>query len=207
MSYTIRPLAKEDLDQVNKIDAEAFPTQWPPANYRQELQNKLAHYIVADDDTKFLPSPALKPRRSFLTRFLPWSKIPAKDAPPAPHQVIAGFSGIWLMVDEAHVTNIAVRKEYRGKGIGEMLIIATIDLSRELKASIMTLEARKSNTVAQNLYKKYGFVEVGIRRGYYLDNREDAIIMSTESITSPAFQDRLRELRNSLAGKLNPSTG
>ena len=80
-------------------------------------------------------------------------------------------------------------------GIGELLLIATLDLTKEMKASIMTLEVRTSNLSAQRLYSKYGFVQVGIRRGYYLDNREDGILMSTESINSETFQGRLRQLR------------
>ncbi len=206
MTYTIRPMTREDLGQVNKIDIEAFPTQWPPANYRQELQNKLAHYIVAVDDSRTAEAPPVKPAKGLIglvSRLMPWPKHAGNGRAPNIQQFIVGFSGIWLLVDEAHITNIAVQRQYQGKGIGELLLIATIDLSRELKASIMTLEVRQSNTVAQNLYGKYGFKQAGIRRGYYLDNHEDAIIMSTESIMSPAFRARLEELRKALAAKLN----
>src|SRR4030042_6425226 len=108
-----------------------------------------------------------------------------------------------MMADEAHLTNIAVRRQYQGKGLGELLVIATIDLAVELKASFMTLEVRASNLVAQNLYHKYGFVQMGIRRGYYLDNREDAIIMSTDSISAESFQAQIRESREALTKKLS----
>ena len=107
------------------------------------------------------------------------------------------------MVDEAHITNIAVLKEYQGQGIGGLLLIATIDLAREFNASFLTLEVRASNLVAQNLYSRYGFNKTGLRRGYYLDNREDAIIMSTENIASPSFQTKLQQLRESLSRKLS----
>ncbi len=204
MTFTIRPLEKEDLGQVNEIDREAFPTQWPPPNYRQELQNKLAHYIVADDDSRTAGAPSEKPRPGLLrlaSRWLPWL-IPTDHTRPPPRPYIAGFSGIWMMVDQAHITNIAVREKYQGRGIGGLLIIATIDLARELKAGNITLEVRASNLVAQNLYSRYGFTQTGLRRGYYLDNKEDAIIMSTESITSLAFQAQLQQLRDSLSKKL-----
>jgi ribosomal-protein-alanine N-acetyltransferase len=95
-----------------------------------------------------------------------------------------------------------VRQEYQGRGLGELLLIATIDLARELKASMMTLEVRVSNLVAQNLYGKYGFAKAGLRRGYYLDNHEDAVIMSTENINEPAFQAQIGKLREALARKL-----
>ena len=205
MTYTVRPMGKEDLEQVTAIDHEAFPTQWPPANYRQELQNKIAHYIVMCDSTKSVEvKPAVhKDKASFMSRFMPWKKSrPAIIPLPRQQQYIAGFSGIWMMVDEAHITNIAVRQEYRGRGLGEYLLLATIDLAQELKASFLTLEVRASNTVAQGLYNKYGFMQMGVRRGYYLDNHEDAIIMSTESISSDTFQSHIDQLRQDLPKKL-----
>jgi len=202
-------MGKDDLDQINEIDREAFPSQWPPANYRQELQNKLAHYIVACDGTRAVDAPIAKPHKNILdlvSRIMPWVKRPPPQNEPLPWvklQYIVGFSGTWIMVDEAHLTNIAVRQQYQGMGLGELLLIATIDLSRELKASFLTLEVRASNLVAQNLYSKYGFIKTGVRRSYYLDNREDAIIMSTESIKSESFQLRLQQLREALTKKLS----
>jgi ribosomal-protein-alanine N-acetyltransferase len=199
-------MLKEDLGQVSQIDREAFPTQWPPANYRHELQNRLAHYIVVDDDSRMAEAVPLKPQPALLrlaARFLPWLKAGDDARRPAQRACIAGFSGIWMMADEAHITNIAVRKAYQGSGVGGLLLIATIDLARELKASFLTLEVRASNVVAQQLYSRYGFSQTGTRRGYYLDNREDAIIMSTRSITSPEFQAQLHQVRESLAKKLS----
>jgi len=206
LTYSIRPMVNEDIEQVNEIDQEAFPTQWPPANYRQEMQNKIAHYLVVYDDTRVFKYSTPFPKKQsnkFLWLF-PW-RIPHRSAetPLLTHFYIAGFAGIWMMVDEAHVTNLAVRQEYRGKGIGELLLLATVDLADELKASFMTLEVRASNLVAQSLYRKYGFVEMGVRRGYYLDNREDAVIMSTEILTSPSFKERISQLREALKNKLS----
>jgi ribosomal-protein-alanine N-acetyltransferase len=207
LTYSIRPMCKEDLAQVTEIDREAFPTQVPPANYRQELQNQLARYIVACDDNITIEEPELKPEGglsrliSRITRRFHRNRSPDDNPPPAKRQYIVGFSGIWVLSDEAHITNIAVRQRYQHQGIGELLLIATIDLSKEMKANIMTLEVRASNIAAQNLYRKYGFTQVGTRLGYYLDNREDGIIMSTESIASTSFQTRLQELREALARK------
>ncbi len=209
MTYTIRQMSQEDLAQVNNIDREAFPTQWPPPNYRQELQNKLAHYVVACDDSRIVEASEVKPRKGLLgllSRMIPLHKRSHYydvTLPEYTRQFIIGFSGIWVLVDEAHITNIALRQEYQGKGLGELLLIATIDLSMILKARMMTLEVRASNLIAQNLYGKYGFTQVGVRRGYYLDNREDAVIMSTESIAAPSFQAQVEQLRESLAKKLD----
>jgi ribosomal-protein-alanine N-acetyltransferase len=90
---------------------------------------------------------------------------------------VVGYGGIWLIIDEGHVTNIAVDEKYRGKGIGSKILEGLIQLCRDRNMTAMTLEVRKSNVIAQSLYKKYGFKEYGIRKGYYQDNNEDAIIM------------------------------
>jgi len=90
---------------------------------------------------------------------------------------IIGYGGMWIIMDEAHVTNIAVRAPYRGRGYGEMLLRRLMRTAREQGAKSMTLEVRVSNEVAQNLYRKLGFVQNGIRPRYYTDNQEDAYIM------------------------------
>lgn len=91
--------------------------------------------------------------------------------------IVVGFGGMWIIIDEAHITNIAVHPEYRTLGIGSMLLEALIDICRLEDCSSMTLEVRKSNFKAQGLYSKYGFLQEGLRKGYYEDNKEDAIIM------------------------------
>lgn len=88
-----------------------------------------------------------------------------------------GYAGMWLIMDEGHITNIAVAKDSRGQGIGKYLMMGLIEFCRKSKINNMTLEVRKSNIVAQNLYKKYGFLDCGIRPNYYADDHEDAVIM------------------------------
>jgi ribosomal-protein-alanine N-acetyltransferase len=93
---------------------------------------------------------------------------------------IIAYGGMWLVLDEAHITNVAVHPEYRGMKLGEQMMRQLMELAREWKAARMTLEVRASNIVAQNLYRKLGFVATGIRPGYYTDNNEDAVIMWVE---------------------------
>jgi [ribosomal protein S18]-alanine N-acetyltransferase len=90
---------------------------------------------------------------------------------------IIGYCGVWIVVDEAHITNIAILPEYRGRGLGESILTKVMDLAKEFGARSMTLEVRVSNLVAQNLYRKLGFENGGIRKGYYTDNQEDALVM------------------------------
>ncbi|WP_446897760.1 ribosomal protein S18-alanine N-acetyltransferase [Clostridium sp. LBM24168] len=95
---------------------------------------------------------------------------------------VIGYGGMWIILDEAHITNIAVHPEYRGIGAANIIMEGLIRICRLEKVDAMTLEVRKSNIIAQNLYKKYGFVEEGIRKSYYVDNKEDAIIMWNHNI-------------------------
>ncbi|MGN1385331.1 MAG: ribosomal protein S18-alanine N-acetyltransferase [Bacillus sp. (in: firmicutes)] len=90
---------------------------------------------------------------------------------------VIGYCGAWLVVDEAHITNIAVLPAYQGKGFGEVLLSSMIAECKERAIERMTLEVRASNHVAQGLYKKLGFAEGAIRKNYYSDNQEDAIVM------------------------------
>lgn len=87
------------------------------------------------------------------------------------------YGGIWLILDEGHITNIAVDKEYRRLGIGEKILEALIDASRIHQITAMTLEVREDNEAAKKLYKKHGFVEYGIRPNYYAEENQDAIVM------------------------------
>ncbi|WP_375346276.1 ribosomal protein S18-alanine N-acetyltransferase [Priestia megaterium] len=90
---------------------------------------------------------------------------------------IIGYCGTWIVIDEAHVTNIALLPDYRGKGLGELLLSNVMDVLRKLGAASMTLEVRVSNHIAQSLYQKLGFKPGGIRKNYYSDNNEDALVM------------------------------
>ena len=90
---------------------------------------------------------------------------------------VVGYGGMWLIIDEAHITNIAVHPEYRGFGIGDAILNSMIDICKREKAFSMSLEVRVSNLVAQNLYSKFGFKKQGVRKKYYEDNGEDALLM------------------------------
>jgi ribosomal-protein-alanine N-acetyltransferase len=111
---------------------------------------------------------------------------------------IVGFAGIWLMVDEAHVTTFAVHPAWRRRRIGERLLVAVLDLAVARGAREATLEVRLSNLAARRLYEKYGFRPVGLRPRYYSDDNEDALIMTTEPLASSAMRDRLERRRAEL---------
>ena len=90
---------------------------------------------------------------------------------------LVGYCGVWIVVDEAHITNIAILPEYRGRKLGETLLTKVMEEARKMGATSMTLEVRVTNVVAQYLYRKLGFQNGAIRKKYYTDNQEDALVM------------------------------
>ncbi|MGH2470386.1 MAG: ribosomal protein S18-alanine N-acetyltransferase, partial [Chloroflexota bacterium] len=204
-SYYVDRMTLADIPEVIQIERESFTLPWPANAYRRELQdNRTAHYVVVRKSGVAPPSSSPPPRDhrglfSFLSRqFEPAASTLRAGEPPG----IYAYAGLWLMVDEAHITTIAVRASSRGRGLGELTLAGLIDISLEVGARLMTLEVRISNTVAQNLYLKYGFKQSGLRRRYYSDNSEDALIMTAEAINAPIFLNNYRLLKTSLQRKL-----
>jgi ribosomal-protein-alanine N-acetyltransferase len=205
--YFVEPMTMADVPRVIEIEKLSYPATWPPSAYRKELQdNRWARYLVLRDAQLQLPQESIAPVESDRPRrVFPLSLLPARPATPglSPASAsIVGFAGLWLMVDEAHITTIAVHPEYRHRGLGELLLTSLIDIGYEIGAKWVTLEVRVTNYTAQNLYRKYGFHEAGVRHRYYSDNGEDALIMWTEEIHSLSYRPRYDELKAALYQRL-----
>lgn len=209
--YVIERMTMADIPRVTEIEKLAYASPWPTSAYRRELQeNRWAHYIVARDtllraEGDAVPVAADAPRRVF-----PLSLLPSRPVTVPPRHDLAsiiGFAGLWLMVDEAHVTTIAVHPDYRGHGVGELLLSALIDIAYDVGARVVTLEVRVSNHVAQNLYRKYGFRDAGVRRRYYSDNHEDALIMWTPEIRGQAYREQFQRLKAVLVTRMQAESG
>jgi ribosomal-protein-alanine N-acetyltransferase len=110
-------------------------------------------------------------------------------------QEVVAYAGIWMMIDEAHITTFAVLPEWRRQRIGARLLLALMDLAIRLGAREATLEVRLSNLPARRLYEAFGFRPVGVRPRYYSDNGEDALIMTTEPLADDSMRDRLQTVR------------
>ncbi len=205
-AYFVDRMTLADIPEVIEIERESFSLPWPPNAYKRELQdNRTAHYIVVRKQEPGAPPSQPAPLRQDEHKGLFGFLKALNPAPPTKHEgppTIFGYAGLWLMVDEAHITTIAVRPDHRGKGLGELVLCGLVDTAIEIGARILTLEVRISNTVAQNLYLKYGFRQSGLRRRYYSDNNEDALIMTAEAITAPVFLNNYKLLKNSLIRKL-----
>lgn len=209
--YLLRSMALADIPRVSEIERESFPTMWPQTAYKREIQrNNLAAYLVvcergASQSVAAHPQPGQAPGSSRLGRTVRrlfgrrTFEEPASAVEPAAQ--IVGFVGVWFMVDEAHIVTIAVARAYRRRGLGEMLLIAAIELAGRREQSAMTLECRVSNDAAQALYEKYGFRRVGVRKRYYTDNNDDALIMTTFPIRTPEYQAEFERLRAAHAAR------
>ena len=212
MRYVIERMTMSDVPRVIEIERLAYPSTWPASAYRKELQdNRWAHYIVLRD-RHLLEEQAVvgqevqqEPGKLRRSRLFPLSLLPSRSGVTVPSQEVAsiiGFAGLWLMVDEAHITTIAMHPDHRRRGLGELLLMSLVDIAYSIKAKWVTLEVRVSNYTAQSLYRKYGFRDAGLRRRYYSDNQEDALIMWTDEINSLEYKQKFLELKSLLLKKL-----
>jgi ribosomal-protein-alanine N-acetyltransferase len=147
----IIPMEAEHLDAILAIEEEVFPTPWTRGMFEQEIM-----------------------RRNALHG-------PGSYAVVAVHEgEVIAYSIAWFLLDEAHLVNIAVRPDLQQRGIGTLLLHHLIDDARSWDKTIITLEVRESNTVAQAFYRGFLFREIGVRRSYYTDNRENAVLMARD---------------------------
>jgi len=207
--YFIEPMVEADISQVQQVEQQCFSTSWSSTTFRRELRSPdTCRYTVARASLT-PPPPQQRSRQTASGRGgLLGTLFPGLFGVPfLPDEFdhaypVVGYGGIWLTVDDAHITTIAVAPQYRGQGLGELLLNGLIDQALDMQAAVMTLEVRVSNVVAQNLYTKYSFQVVGRRPRYYTDNGEDALIMTTEPIRTPEYRTLLSELRRKLFARL-----
>ena len=208
LPVSVRRLQAKDIDQVVAIEKEAFSPLWVSSPFKRDLNNKRASYLVACFDEGVAPEEILaeiepdqpEDRRPPTL----WSRVLGRmgfssNVASVPEDVafdIAGYVSVWYQGDEAHITEIAVKEPLRGRGVGELLLIASLKAAIGYGSKVMTLEARVSNFIAHRMYQKYAFKSVGIRKAYYSDNREDAVIMTTSPIDTDEYHELFSELQS-----------
>lgn len=164
-SFHIRPMTLEDLPQVQAVERLSFPTPWPLDGYRRELtQNEQAYYVVL--------------------------VLRGEDG----GERVVGYAGHWLVRDEAHISTIAVHPDWRGQGLGALLLLHMLFHALDHEAVVVQLEVREGNMSAQKLYERFGFEWVGRRKGYYRDTGEDALLMDLD-LTQEGMRERLEAER------------
>jgi ribosomal-protein-alanine N-acetyltransferase len=200
-----------DVAEVSRVERRCFENPWPASAYRRELRNLRQNYYIVlrahpDEREAGIGERAsgFPPRlgeglRARLPMLLPRRSGMMSDGPH-----IAGFAGMWCVYDEAHITTIGVDPHYRGRGFGELLLLALFDEAVRRGAIWVTLEVRVSNVAAQRLYEKYGMGVQGTRKRYYSDNGEDAYVMWSRSLRDAAYLEEIDELREALRSRLGP---
>lgn len=158
----VRDMQLEDLAQVHAIDQQSFSLPWPESAYRYEL---------LDNQSSFL-------------------KVAEIELPDA-SRTLVGVCVVWMILDEAHIATIAVHPQYRDQGIAKQLMVAVMQEAIRQDAQLATLEVREHNAAAQRLYQRFGFKVVGRRPRYYIDNQEDALIMTIQALDQ-AYLDWLK---------------
>jgi ribosomal-protein-alanine N-acetyltransferase len=194
--YTVERMTLADVPEVGALERMIFTLPWSNRAFEYELRyNPMAYFVVVRRSSADAGGGEEKqhPLRGTISR------LPSKP----PQQPALGYGGFWLIVDEAHICTLAVHPEWRGRGLGELLLVHMVDLATTLNALVATLEVRTSNLVAQQLYRKYGFEVVGLRKGYYSDNHEDALIMTTPPLVSASYQSHFQELKSFLQERLS----
>lgn len=171
MTLTLRYMTLDDIPEVISIDRQAFSTPWTARSYTYEVHESSHSYMLVLEHS----TPQAAPPRGLRGW---WQRIRANGSAPAPaaHTILA-YGGLWNILDEAHVSTIAVRADQRGNGYGELVLAAMVQRALNLTAEYVVLEVRVSNVVAQNLYLKHGFESVAVKRSYYRDDNEDAYDM------------------------------
>lgn len=187
-SYLVELMSLSDLDHVMAIEQASFAAPWSARAYRFEItENANGTMLVI----RYSPGP--------------WSRLASTLSRlgfARPHPVL-GYAGCWHLVDEIHVSTIAVHPDWRGKGLAGLLLLSLLDRGVQLGARRATLEVRVSNGAAQGLYEKYGFKTVSRQKRYYVDNNEDAYIMATPVFDDLSFLENLRRRRRELQKRVD----
>lgn len=180
-----------DVPTVAAIERLSFPTPWPASSYLYELShNTRSFYYVLLKPTTGEVVPSGRGWRHWVRGV---AGLPKQSR-------VIGYVGFRLQLNEAHITTIAVHPDWRGRGLGELLLLTAMEKALELEVSMVSLEVRAPNRVAQRLYRKYGFRFKGVHSGYYRDG-EDAWLMEIE-VKQDAYRTRLTRLHQALEARL-----
>jgi ribosomal-protein-alanine N-acetyltransferase len=186
--FVVEPMVVSDLGDVMVIERLSFSFPWSERAYRFEIeQNENSVMLVV--------------RPAFPLSL--WDRIRGRAGVRSP---VLGYGGLWLLVDEAHISTIAVHPQWRSKGLGELVLLSLLEQGSRRGMKNATLEVRVSNEVAQGLYRKLGFEVAGRQKRYYSDNNEDAFIMVTPPFETPGFKENLRRCRAELHARFQAGT-
>ncbi len=184
----LKPLSAEQLSAVVELDHLCFGGLWTRSGYERELDSPSSQLLVLEA----LPGESESGFRSQSSEVLTQTSVKADcQAAPIPQKSLLGLGCFWSILEEAHITILAVHPDYQGQGLGKLLLYALLRDARRRQLEWATLEVKPSNQAALSLYQKFGFTEAGRRRRYYKDTGEDALILWRGGLQTPEFEETL----------------
>jgi ribosomal-protein-alanine N-acetyltransferase len=186
----LQPLTEQLLDAAVELDRLCLGQLWTLEGYRRELESPNSHLLVWLDPQH--PAVQTDPHPSLLSLTIPQTQ-PLEKSPR-----IIGLGCVWAIVDEAHVTVLAIHPDYRGLNLGKGLLWGLLYWGWQQQLKWATLEVRASNHIALSLYQKFGFQAAGRRRRYYQDNGEDALILWRGGLQHPEFEQELNQWKQQI---------
>ena len=211
----IRAMTPRDIRAAAAIERAAYGSRAPRTEFRRELANGLAEYLVAAREAA-PPSTVARseaaplagpgrpqgPARGLLRRSLPrlrrgWPPWGARDG-VTDGRALVGFAGVWFTRDQLHLVTIAVAPGWQRRGVAARLLLRCVELAEEEALGSIALEVRPANAGARALYQRFGLREAGRLRGYYPDSGEDALLMLSPPLDDAAFRERMEGLRAEL---------
>jgi ribosomal-protein-alanine N-acetyltransferase len=196
----LKPLTTEQLDAVVELDQLCFGGLWTRSGYERELDSPSSQLLVLE------AQPASKDSgyQGWSSEVLTQNSITADSLANPNHQnSLIGLGCFWSILEEAHITILAVHPDYQRQGLGQLLLCSVLRDAIRLKLEWATLEVKPSNQAALSLYQKFGFTEAGRRRRYYKDTGEDALILWRKGLQTLEFEETLtncyRQVEHSLS--------
>jgi [ribosomal protein S18]-alanine N-acetyltransferase len=195
----LHPLTKDHLDAVVELDQICFGGLWTRAGYERELDSECSQTLVLEASLAFNPV-RFDQQSEVITKNQGAKQLPIA---PSPNISIVGLVCFWSILEEAHITILAVHPNYRHQGFGQLLLYALLRDAKQRQLEWATLEVKPSNQAARSLYDKFGFIEAGRRRRYYKDTGEDALILWRSGLQTREFEETLtksyQQVKQSLA--------
>lgn len=208
MPFKIRSMKKSDIANVSEIEREIFPGMHSGTSFKKEIKRVDRVFLVAfecknsENGLPHFDNPLTMDNVTYFKRvkekLSQWKKTfwnRGLKGPEVEPGCIVGFLGAWYVVDEMHIVSVGVLSHYRRRGVGELLLIGAVNQALANQVSSITLEVRASNTAALNLYHKYNFRELGVRKKYYADDLEDAKIMTANSVDRLSYINLFKQLQ------------
>ncbi len=184
----LKPLSVGQLSAAVELDRLCFGGLWTRDGYQRELESPNSHLLALETVAGDIPSSCPNHLSDGLTQNSVNSTLITTPTPP---NILLGLGCFWSILEEAHITILAIHPHYQGQRLGQLLLYALLRKARSLNLEWATLEVKPSNQAALSLYHKFGFTEAGRRRNYYQDTGEDALILWRGSLLKPEFEETL----------------